>query len=389
LIRTITRLFIFMVALAAIVVTLGTGAWYIISQSGGGTVGPTSLPAGPAPSSIEDYFLGLYLQFRQGEINRPASDDPAPVTFTVELGETAATIAARLEGLGLVSDAELFRLYIRYHKIDQSLEAGTYDLRRNMTMVEVAKALQHARVEETVITIPEGWRAEQIAEKLGKDNVVDPGTFMALVRAGKGGLPGASYSILADIPDGATLEGFLFPDTYRMPAKATPTDLIGRMLANFDRQVTPEMRQNSSKQGLTFYQVVIVASIVEREAVIPDERPIIASVYLNRVKGNMFLGADPTVQYAMGFQDKTGQWWKTPVTLEEYQGIISPYNTYLNRGLPPGPICSPGLASIKAVLEPADTKYIYFVARGDGSHVFAVTSEEHERNVQMYQGEGQ
>jgi UPF0755 protein len=135
--------------------------------------------------------------------------------------------------------------------------------------------------------------------------------------------------------------------------------------------------------------VLIVASIVEREAVIAEERPLIASVYLNRVQGNMFLGADPTVQYAMGFQPDSGQWWKTPVTLEEYENVISPYNTYLNRGLPPGPICSPGLESIKAVLEPADTDYIYFVARGDGYHVFAETSEEHEQNVLKYQGGGQ
>ena len=117
----------------------------------------------------------------------------------------------------------------------------------------------------------------------------------------------------------------------------------------------------------------------------PEERPTIASVYLNRVKAGMYLNADPTVQYAMGYQPETGQWWKTPVTIEEYQSVNSPYNTYLHPGLPPGPICNPGLASILAVLQPAETDYLYFLAKGDGSHAFAKTFEEHLQNRQRYQ----
>jgi UPF0755 protein len=126
---------------------------------------------------------------------------------------------------------------------------------------------------------------------------------------------------------------------------------------------------------------------VEREAVVPEERPTIASVYLNRIAQDMYLNADPTVQYAMGYQPETGQWWKTPVTLEEYENVNSPYNTYLYPGLPPGPICSAGASSILAVLQPTPTSYLYFLGRGDGSHVFAETFEEHERNVQTYQGQ--
>jgi UPF0755 protein len=385
--RIMTKAFVFIVALVAILVTFGVGAWFVLSQSSGSVEMPSIGPApGGQPSSPEDYLIGFYLQLRQGDVTRPASADSTPVTFTVEPGETAAIIATRLAGMGLIADPELFRLFIRYHNLDQSLEAGNYELRRNMTMVEIAEALQQARLEEVIVSVLEGWRAEQVAELLGSENIMDGSTFMAFVQAGKASLPDVSYSILNEIPPGASLEGFLFPDTYRVPERATPADLVARMLANMDSQVTPEMRAQSANQGLSFYQVVIVASVVEREAVIAEERPLIASVYLNRVQGNMFLGADPTVQYAMGFQPDTRQWWKTPVTLEEYENVISPYNTYLNRGLPPGPICSPGLASIKAVLEPADTDYIYFVARGDGYHVFAETSEEHERNVQMYQG---
>ena len=143
----------------------------------------------------------------------------------------------------------------------------------------------------------------------------------------------------------------------------------------------------AAAQNLNFYQVLTLASIVEREAVVAEERPIIASVYLNRIKKYMYLQADPTVQYAMGFQPESGQWWKTPVTLEEYQNVNSPYNTYLYPGLPPGPICSPGASSIVAVLQPAQTSYLFFLARGDGTHVFAETWEEHQRNVQQYQGQ--
>jgi len=143
----------------------------------------------------------------------------------------------------------------------------------------------------------------------------------------------------------------------------------------------------AAAQGLSLYEVLTMASIVEREAVVPEERPLIASVYLNRLQQGMYLQADPTVQYAMGFQPDTGQWWKTPVTLEEYEGVNSPYNTYLYPGLPPGPISSPGADAILAVLQPDESPYLFFLARGDGSHIFAETFEEHQRNIQLYQGQ--
>jgi UPF0755 protein len=195
------------------------------------------------------------------------------------------------------------------------------------------------------------------------------------------------HPLLADRPAGASLEGYLFPDTYRLPAQATPEDLLTRMLDNMQGRLPIGWEGMGSAQGLTFYELLTVASIVEREAVVPEERPTIASVYLNRLQEGMYLQADPTVQYAMGYQPETGQWWKTPVTLEEYENVNSPYNTYLYPGLPPGPICSPGADSILAVLQPAQTPYLFFVARGDGSHVFAETLEEHERNIQLYQGQ--
>jgi UPF0755 protein len=239
--------------------------------------------------------------------------------------------------------------------------------------------LQHARIEEVTVTVPEGWRAEQVAQMLAKENIVDGDEFLALVRGGK-----FDYSLLRDRPEGSSLEGFLFPETYRIPAQAEAEDLIERMLSTLEERFTPEMRQLAAERGMTVYQVMTLASIVEREAVIAEEQPLIAGVFLNRLEQAMPLQADPTVQYAKGYDATTGQWW-APVTTEDWERVDSPYSTYLYPGLPPGPICSPGLSAIQSVLEPTDTEYLFFLARGDGSHVFAVTYEEHLQNQELYQ----
>jgi len=337
-------------------------------------------------STLENALLGMYLRMNRERLETPAGTYTVPVTFTVEPGETATTIAARLQEQGLISDAQLFRLYMRYTGLDARLEAGLFELSPSMTMIEIAERLQRARAEEIVVTIPEGLRAEEIAELLNEQGLLDGERFLALVQAGDPAAAGlGSYDFLDDLPPGATLEGFLFPDTYRLPVPAKPEDLLRRMLDNFARQVTPEMRQAARAAGRSLYEVVTLASIVEREAVLAEEQPIIASVFLNRLAQGMFLRADPTVQYAMGYQPDSGQWWKTPVQLEEYETVDSPYNTYLYPGLPPGPICSPGLGAVKAVIYPADTKFLYFVAKGDGSHAFAETWEEHEANVARFQ----
>jgi len=340
------------------------------------------MPGGREPEGVEDLALSLYLQSRADEINEPISEDPSSVTFIVETGETAVGIAERLEGLQLITDATLFRRFLQYHGLDASLEAGEYQLRRNMTMREIAEALQHSRTVEVIITIPEGWRAEQVADLLTAENIMDGSVFLAAVRQGDV----VDHALLVDRPPGATLEGYLFPETYRLPAQATPEDLLTRMLDTMQARLPIGWEGMASAQGLTLYKVLTLAAIVEREAVVPEERPLIANVYLNRIQQGMYLNADPTVQYAMGYQPETGQWWKTPVTLEEYENVNSPFNTYLYPGLPPGPIASPGASSIMAVLQPAQTSYLYFLGRGDGSHIFAETYEEHQRNLQIYQG---
>ncbi|MEW5957794.1 MAG: endolytic transglycosylase MltG [Chloroflexota bacterium] len=378
--RTIFRLIVFIIAIAAIVVILGAGYWAFSRQT---DETAASISLGDAsvvrsPQNIEEFFLGFYLQTQSDTINTPASDDPSVAPFTVEIGETAASIAGRLEEQGLISDANLFRLFLRYNGLDSSLEAGDYELRYNMNMREVAETLQKASFEEVAVTIPEGWRAEQVAELLSRENIMDGALFLATVRQGTG----VDHPLLADRPAGTSYEGYLFPDTYRLPVKASPEDLISRMLDNMASKIPANAVELASAQGYTFFEMLTIASIVEREAVAPEERPTIASVYLNRLAQGMPLQADPTVQYAMGYQTDTGQWWKTPVLLEEYSQVNSPYNTYLNYGLPPGPISNPGASAINAALQSEQTDYIFFMGcGGEGRHLFAVDYDTHQVNV--------
>jgi UPF0755 protein len=379
-IRTIFRLIVFLIAIAALVVILGAGFW-AFSNRGDEKAASISIGDSSAirsPQNIEEFALSLYLQSQSEAINTPVSNDPSRVPFTVEFGENAVTIANKLNQQQFITDPDLFRLFLRYNGLDASLEAGDYELRRNMNMREIAEALQKASFEELVVTIPEGWRAEEIAEMLSQEGVMDGTIFLASVRQGVG----VDHPLLADRPAGASYEGYLFPDTYRLPVKATPEDLISRMLENMAGKLPANAVELATAQGHSFFEILTVASIVEREAVVPAERTTIASVYLNRLKQGMYLQADPTVQYAMGYQTDTNQWWKTPVTLEEYSQVNSPYNTYLNDGLPPGPIANPGAASILSALQPAQTAYLFFMGcGGEGAHVFAEDFTSHEANV--------
>jgi len=335
-------------------------------------------------SSLDRILIGAYLNLRKNDLDSPASSDTTAFVFTINPGETAGTIGPRLQREGLVADSQLFLYLVRYRGVDAQLEAGEYELRPNMTMDEIIETLQHGRLREVSVTIPEGKRAEEVAALLQERGLVDGETFLALVRDGS-----TSYDFLADRPADApaSLEGFLFPETYRIPIDYDAAQILDLMLVTFGERFSAEMRQAAGERGLSIYDVVTLGSIVEREAVVAEERPIIASVYLNRLEQDMYLQSDPTVQYALGYQEDAAQWWKIPMSLEEDVQVDSPYNTYMYPGLPAGPICSPGLASMQAVLEPADTTYLFFFSKFDGSHAFAETYEEHLRNQQLYQGQ--
>ena len=379
--KNVGRVVAFFVAVIAVVVAVGSVSLFLRRSAPGGAGVSLSMCGLSSPN---DLMIGLYLDARAAELEQQAGSDDTPVTFVVDPGETAVEIADRLRTAGLISDAELFRRYVQYHGLDAGIEVGEFTLRQTMTIPEIAQALQKGQRPEQVVTVQEGLRLEQVAAVVAEQTGISAAEFLALATVGWRDA-GLAFDFLADLPPGATLEGFLFPETYRLPEDATAGDLLERMLETFEERVSPEMRAAAANRGLAVHQLVTLASIVEREAVLDDERPLIAGVYANRLESGWFLGACPTVQYALG---APAEWWPQ-LTLENTE-MDSPYNTYRNLGLPPGPICSAGLASLQAAAFPADTDYFFFLAdctTEDGSHMFAVTEGEHLANYSICGGQ--
>ena len=333
-------------------------------------------------TGLDQLFVGNYIELLRGaDLNRPISNDPTPQTFVVKNGEAMSQVGANLQKAGLIRDGDLFRLYVRFKKLDSTIQAGTYQLRQNMTVPEIAQALQRAIAVEAQVVIPEGKRLEEVAELLKQQLPGDSfsaSDFIRLVRKAT-----YAYPFLKDLPDGASLEGYLFPNTYRVPQNPTAQDVLLKMLDTYGEQVAPLLVKPNPK-GLSPRQVLTLASIVEREAVRSAERPIIANVYLNRLGQGMLLQADPTTQYALEFTGKKGAKWWQDLVVEDYK-YRDPYgyNTYQYSGLPPGPIASPGLSSILAVLNPDNDKYLFFVANcnKDGGHQFSNTFAEHVKKL--------
>ena len=335
---------------------------------------------------LRDLYLQTYLTTNAAALEQPAGNGFTPAPFTIAPGETADTIAANLAAAGMLNNTELFLNYLHYHGLDARLEAGEYIVNPQQTIPQIALTLTESVVREETVRFVEGWRLEQMADYLANNPTanIDASQFLAIGQR-RAAFNLAPYTFLADLPVTATLEGFLFPATYRVPAEVDAVYLVDLMLRTFDRRVTAEMRQGYQTQGLTIHQAVTLAGIVEREAVVPDERPVIAGVFYNRLAQGMRLEADPTVQYPLGYQPESGSWWKSPLWLVDLE-LDSPYNTYRYAGLPPGPIANPSLSSLEAVAFPVDTPFIFFVAdctaAVPGSHAFSVTFEEHLANVQ-------
>jgi UPF0755 protein len=344
------------------------------------TVPDSAAALGSADPSLEPLprgALAAYLLLRREALDQPAGAAGEPIDFEVTPGESASAVLQRMQSLGIVNEPFLLRSYLRYLGVDRVIQAGHYNLSGSMTLRDLASALQHASLPAVVLSVPEGWRLEQIAEALPSAQVpFSPEQFLEASRLGSYG-----PSLLAEIPDPTNLEGFLFPDTYHLTQNSQAPELIATMLDTFDVRVDAELRAAYAQQGLSLHQAVTLASIVEREAIVPDERPRIASVFLNRLQQGMNLDADPTVQYALG-QQSGGAWWKAILTLEDLQ-FDSPYNTYLYAGLPPSPIANPGLDSLRAVAFPEASPHLYFRAACDGSgrHIFAETLEQQLQNA--------
>jgi len=271
---------------------------------------------------------------------------------SIPAGATAAETAALLKEKGVIPFASLFRAAAKWTGADRRIKPGTYQLRRPMGTLQILRLLSEGSMSGVKVPIPEGFSARQIAERLEVGGVCRGAEFLRQVRAKR-------------------LEGYLYPTTYYLEPQAGAEKVIQRMVQEFERRIKAEHEASGPKPKLTLHQLVTLASLVEREAVLAREKPLIAAVYLNRLRLRMRLEADPTVQYALGR-------WKQGLTTEDLK-TPSPYNTYLHYGLPPGPICSPGLDSFRAALSPARTEALYFVADNTGGHVFSTTHEEHQK----------
>jgi UPF0755 protein len=327
-----------------------------------------------------------------GQLADPlAAVDPQDTTtqvVSVPPGASASDIGADLQQRGLIRSSLAFRLAAEQAGVGSTLAAGDYELSKSMSTNDIIQVLAKGQVKRGLVaTIPEGWRSEQIADRLQATGFASRTEFLQAV-ATPAAVPG--FDLIGQSPP-ARLEGYLFPETYQVPQKVAGADAAELMLRMFSQRVGDELKtRNESK--LTPQQVIILASIVEREAKQASERPTIASVYLNRLAADMPLQADPTVQYAVATRDGAAaagyNYWKNTLSEDDLR-IDSPYNTYVVKGLPPGPICNPGEASILAVLQPAKTDYMYFVATTDGSgtHLFARTLAEHNANVARVNGQ--
>ncbi len=298
--------------------------------------------------------------------HQPASRrDSLDRIVEIPLGTPAGRISRMLEEQGLIRSAFIFDIMLKITNRDSQLKAGEYLLNPAMNTMEVIQKLNEGTIVTHRIMIPEGYELKQIAAVLAREGLVDPERFLMLAQNAEL-VFGEQFPVELPIP---SLEGYLFPDTYHFAKEQSEEAIIRQMVSRFVDVVISKVDLSLLDDKYTLHEVITLASIVEKEVIYDFERPLVAAVYLNRLKLNMRLQADPTVRYVMTEN-------RSRVLYSDLE-IDSPYNTYRYDGLPPGPIASPGLKSIMAVLEPADVDYLYFVAKNDGTHVFSRTFEEH------------
>ena len=389
----IIRFIVFALGLAAAVIVL-------LMTVGGPLVGDTIYDfASSRPETMRWPFVASIIEERLGsDLSDPAGSDPTEVRFTVASGATATQVGQQLEDAELVRDHVAFVYLVVSQERSDTIEAGTYRLRATMTPQEILDALRRAPVKTVTIALREGLRLEQITAYLQTLPLkTDIARFYELVSKPPATLL-ANFPWL-EIPEGRSLEGFLAPDTYQVWEDITPTDLVRLLVDNYQRQLGDDLLERIEQGERSLYEIVTLASIVEKEAKLEEERPVIAGVFQNRLDRDMLLGADPTVIYAndtielakLPLPDWVSYYFWIPVkgalaefaVPEELQG----YQSYQTRGLPPGPICTPRVTSVEAAFEPdTSTGYLYFVAIPDdsGAHAFAKTLKEHEANLAKY-----
>ncbi|MEI6286282.1 MAG: endolytic transglycosylase MltG [Bacillota bacterium] len=302
-------------------------------------------------------------------LNSPVNHDQTPVSFAVREGSSARDIAAELKSKGIIRNETIFELFAKVEGLDSKLKVGSYTLSSSLSMQSIVSILASGKMSANGITIPEGYTVEQIADLLVSKGVLENrDQFLELAK------DFTPYNYMERRPQVKyACEGFLFPETYDFAVKTPALEVLKRLTREFDQKLDANLRQQAAQEKMSIYDLVTMASLVEREAKLKDERPEVASVFLNRLAINMPLQSCATVQYVLAEH-------KDVLSISDTQ-IDSPYNTYERNGLPVGPIANPGLACIKAVLNPAKTDYLFFVVNGKGGHYFAKTYEEHEKNI--------
>ncbi|MEX2272753.1 MAG: endolytic transglycosylase MltG [Vicinamibacterales bacterium] len=291
---------------------------------------------------------------------------------TINTGASVPSIGRALVDAGVVRDARAFQIAARLKGAEKRLQAGEYRFDRAATAFDVVERIARGDVFVRPITFPEGRTAAEMAAIYEERGFGAAADFLKATRD--------PARVRAFDPDADNLEGYLFPSTYRLPRHTTAAALVQLMVLSFEKALDPALRSAAAARGMSVREAVTMASLVEEEAQKPEERPLISAVYHNRLRIGMGLQCDATVIYAL---QRAGR-WNGNITKADLS-MDSPYNTYTHRGLPPGPIANPGRASLQAAITPADVPYLYYVSRNDGSHAFASTLDEHNRNVQQYQ----
>lgn len=313
----------------------------------------------------------LYVKHLLSPMDAP--DQTRQVTVVIPPQTTSDGIGSILHRTGLIRQPKLFTYYSVFKGVDGRLKAGQYTISSGQSLPEMVQIMEKGPVEKIKFTIPEGYNTRQVAELLERQGLVDKERFYHEISAGK-----FPYEFIEKLPEGQRrLEGYLFPDTYHIGSNTPERAIIDMMLKRFDVQLkNMDYLNKVQKHGLTLHKAVTMASLIEREAKVDSERPLIAGVIYNRLRLGMPLQIDATVEYALGSH-------RSKIYYKDLE-IDSPYNTYKIKGLPPGPIASPGEASLLAVVNPARTDYLYYVAKSDGSHAFARTLSEHNANKAKY-----
>ncbi|MFN2265521.1 MAG: endolytic transglycosylase MltG [Anaerolineales bacterium] len=358
------------IAILCLGICLLFGGYLEINRRAEATFGPPS----PRLSSIQRLRLSAELLLQNDQLQPPINPLGDSETFQIPLGLSPLVIASQLESAGLIPNAGAFINFLTYTGLDTTLQAGEYTLSPASSPIEIAYILQDATPSEVTLSILSGWRKEEIAATLPTSGLeISPQEFINAASN-----PGNFANLPLDFPQTGNLEGFFPPGSYRLPRDITADQLVSFLVGEFSANLTPELLGGIQNQGLNVYQAVTLASIVEREAIVGEEMPLIASVFFNRLEIGMALEADSTVQYARGFNLEQNTWWTNPLSSRDLQ-FDSPYNTYLYPGLTPGPIANPSLQAMRAVAFPAQTPYYYFRATCDqsGKHTFSETFEEH------------